>query len=619
MSKKIVYAVGDTEFYYDKDLNKSWIWCWGILFLRFDEELKPLDFYLENKIFPEVDETRYNKTDIVQGGRVETLVNYLLSLEEKTVIYFHNLKADASFIVDYALKNEIMVETLIDDMGLWYTVKIGKAELRDSLKIWNMSLKALAKSFKLSTLKGDMNYNLKRLPNHILTESEQAYFDKDVLILAYIMDFTIRIGLTKLTSASCSANHLIKRLKEKPYIGTPTDFEKREFFYNRDLKTLTLLDNFRLLEHQEVFCRRAYKGGICQVNLDYIGKIIDELMTCGDIVSMYPHKMDKMLLPYGCPDYFKDEIPSNCELAILRIHLKLDGLKPNRISFLQLRGNCRFMNTEFVEKTDLIEEVYLTNIEYDLLFETFEIGYIKIIDGYAFKGAYGMFHEFINDCMFLKESVGKKNPAVKMVGKLLANSSYGKYAQRKESLISKTTIDGNGVIRVVSETDENGETIIEEIKRPLPYIPVAVFITAYSRVQLTKAINDVYGKSRFLYCDTDSIYVLGKWEDEKLETLYKKSEIVNGDFTQDLGKWEIEIPEGCKALFQNPKRYIVCYRVRKNGQTYTRVKRRCAGLPNQYTKKINFKNFKKGSVFPKKVSKFVNGGLAIVDTEFTIK
>lgn len=619
MSKKVTYAVADTEFYYDADLKKSWLWCWGISILKFNEELRPLDFYLENKIFPEIDETKYDKTDIIQGGCIETLVNKLLEFEEKTIVYFHNLKADASFIVDYCLKNSIPFETLIDDMGLWYTVKINNVELRDSLKIWNMSLNSLAKSFKLSTLKGEMNYTVKRLPNHKLTESEQLYFDKDILILAYIMDFTIKIGLTKLTSASCSANHLIKRLKEKPYIGTLTEFEKREFFYNRDFKKLTLLDNFKLLPHQEDFCRKAYKGGICQVNNDYVGKTINELITCGDTVSMYPHKMDKMLLPYGCPDYFKDEIPKDCKLAILRIHIKLDGLKRNKISFLQLRGNCRFANTEFIEKTDLIEEIYLTNIEYDLIFETFNIGYIKIIDGYAFKGAYGMFHEFINDCMFLKEEIGKRNPAVKMVGKLLANASYGKFAQRKESLITKTVLDENGIIKMKSEEDEEGNIIIEEIKRALPYIPIAVFITAYSRVQLTKAINDVYGKKRFLYCDTDSIYVLGKWEDKKLPTIYKKSEIINNDYTIDLGKWEIEIPEGCKALFQNPKRYIICYRVRKNNQCFTRVKRRCAGLPNQYTKKINFKNFKKGSVFPKKVSKFVSGGLAIIDTEFTIK
>jgi hypothetical protein len=107
----------------------------------------------------------------------------------KADLFFHNLKFDGAFIVNYLLKNgftwereaktENTFSTIISKMGQWYMIDVcygykGKKKLHtviyDSLKKLPFKVKDIAKSFKLDLRKGEIDYDAPRPIGHTITE-----------------------------------------------------------------------------------------------------------------------------------------------------------------------------------------------------------------------------------------------------------------------------------------------------------------------------------------------------------------------------------------------------------------------------------------------------------------
>ena len=147
--------------------------------------------------------------DFVLLGSIEDTFNYFKSLKSNIIAYYHNLKFDGSFWLDFLLKelkmkqaffnfssqNELALEQIdtqkmenntfkysISDMGQWYsiTIKINDfiIELRDSLKLLPFTLAKIGKDFKLKHQKLDMEYTGLRYPNCKISDEERAYIRK---------------------------------------------------------------------------------------------------------------------------------------------------------------------------------------------------------------------------------------------------------------------------------------------------------------------------------------------------------------------------------------------------------------------------------------------------------
>ena len=151
----------------------AWVWCAGYqrLFTERSDGLK------------------------IQGN-IKDFVNALCQNETKKV-YFHNLKFDGQFLLNYflakgykyndELKNEKEMSYVIDQTGTFYMLSIifknSKGKIRrvhfvDSMKIYPYSLKVLAKQMKMEEGKGEMDYEILRRPNHKLTDAEYDYLDE---------------------------------------------------------------------------------------------------------------------------------------------------------------------------------------------------------------------------------------------------------------------------------------------------------------------------------------------------------------------------------------------------------------------------------------------------------
>lgn len=88
---------------------------------------------------------------------------------------------------------------LISDEGQFYKIKIrfengNSLELRDSMKLLNYSVDEIAKAFHLDIQKLEIDYNVPRGTNHILTKEETEYLKHDVQIMSLALDRIFKMG-----------------------------------------------------------------------------------------------------------------------------------------------------------------------------------------------------------------------------------------------------------------------------------------------------------------------------------------------------------------------------------------------------------------------------------------
>lgn len=179
------------------------VWAWGVA----------------NLLYPD---------QVSRGTDIQSFFDYCMD-QELRMVYFHNLKFDGRFIVDYLFKNgytwtkerdpgAMEFTTLISDMGQWYNIIIGMPfddygysfimEIRDSLKIIPMSVEEMPGAFGLEENKLELDYNAMRDEGHQLTKQEIEYLNADVIILAKSLVEMLKGGQTRLTTGSNALNFL---------------------------------------------------------------------------------------------------------------------------------------------------------------------------------------------------------------------------------------------------------------------------------------------------------------------------------------------------------------------------------------------------------------------------
>ena len=429
--------------------------------------------------------------------------------------------------------------------------KLRRVSLMDSYKIVPMSLKKVAKDFLGYDMSKDgIDHNIIRSKNYKLEEKEKEYLYEDVKVLKDFISLALLEGVEvtpnyklyfdKMTTASQALNEY-KTILEQIYndneyktiqafnegFKTSLDFVKdqeskgKKVNINKDMLFSGVFP--QLHPNVDCYLRQSYYGGITWKNSNKLNELkqngVDLKGLVYDVNSLYPSVMRTKLLPYGQPKFYeggynsvaqfvKDQYP----LYIQRIRVKMFELKPGKMPNVQIRESVNFKATEYQTSNryydeELKEEKYeecvftFTSVQLDRFLDSYNTPMgIEYIDGYLFKGSYGIFDKYIDTFMQLKET-GKG--AKKATAKLCLNSLYGKFGtnpQREERIVE--FYDG-----VFSTTNRDEEGNLLEYLSDSVYLPMASFITAYARDVLINAVNSVF--DRFLYCDTDSIHILG--------------------------------------------------------------------------------------------------------------
>jgi len=572
-------------------------------------------------------------------NNLDEFMVWVLGLSAHTIVYFHNLKFDGSFIVSWLLKHgykffhgkpadignkEFMVS--ISKMGQWYKINLptkrgrGTIEIRDSLKLLPFSLNKITRDFGVEHQKLEMDYVGERHAGYKMTPEEAAYFRNDLFGLAEALEEVFSRGVDALT------------------IGSECMKEFKAGFDNLDYQCLFPdLTEYELPwgETVEHFCREAYRGGWCYVNPVYQMKRQGKGFTL-DVNSLYPSRMHSeggCYYPVGTPHYISADNPAwgtwyrgqSCLDDVyyyIRVKCAFE-VKPGYLPTVQVHHDNRYNPREYLATSRTGNSAWtrddaghkipaglvtltLTKTDWALFRRHYNLTGLEIIGAVYFTAVTGLFDRYLNKWKELKLTA--ENNVDRTLAKLYMNNLYGKTAANTDSSYKIPRLGADGALKF-DTVEENGKTP--------GYIAVGAAITSYAREFTITAAQANY--DIFCYADTDSIHCIGKPEDAKGVTMHDK----NFNCWKCEGIWRA-------GWFVRAKSYIEVY-----GEDDYLIK--CAGMP-QSCKDLLAKMFRRNDprvvccgyedftafrpgieVHGKLTAKQIPGGVLLVPTTFKFK
>ena len=556
--------------------------------------------------------------DVIVFGCIDDLFNYYAKeVKGNVIVYFHNLKFDGAFWIDWLLrkkkfrqafmqngeriselkafepestegiesvptKNMVNGEFnyLISSMGQWYTIVIKTnnklIEIRDSLKLMPFSLKKLGKDFGTKHQKLEMEYKGFRYPNCYISPDEMEYIKNDVFVLKESLEIMFKAGHTKLTIGSCCLSEFKSMFHHQYYQSLFPDL------YSEPLDK----EEYGASNIGE-YVRNSYRGGWTYLVKGKEKRIHKNGFTA-DVNSLYPSMMSSEsgnVFPVGKPIFWKGNyIPDGIEDCYYFIRFRTQFyLKRGYLPFVQIKNSFLYNGREMLESSDVqwqgkyydqsvdfdgnvvdnIVTLTMTMTDYKLFREHYNVKNFEILDGCYFDCRSNLFDKYIEKYKKIKLT---SKGAMRTIAKLFLNNLYGKMAASEDSSFKYAyMVDGSVKFMTISEN-----------KKKAGYIPIGSAITSYSRnFTIRTAQKNFHGKDKpgFIYADTDSIHC-----DIPLSEV-KGIKIHPSNFNC----WSIE-SEWDIGWFVRPKTYIehVVKQDMESCEPYYDIK--CAGMPENCKK-----------------------------------
>ena len=501
-------------------------------------------------------------------------------------IYFHNLRFDGTFILDWLFSNNYrhtisyarkgQFETLISKDNKFYTITVKwksgyRTEFRDSLKKIPMSVNRAADAYKLPISKLHIDYDEDRPVGHELTDDEREYIANDVCIIAAILHQQLDEGMKRLT------------------VGADSLGEYRTLTGNKSFER-----QFPVLTHDmDSQIRLSYRGGWTYPDPRLLKQIVGPGAVY-DVNSLYPSVMYYELLPWGMPIWFSGAPEPTEQLPLYVVSITfLAKIKPNHVACIQVKNHSIFVQTEYQTEISEPTTLVVTNVDLELWQEHYDLEILSYNGGWYFRGAHNMFEDYIDKWSEVKANAkgGKRE-----IAKLHLNSLYGKFATNPD-VTGRIPVYESGKVALAM-----GDT---QLRNPI-YTAVGAFITAYARRVTIRAAQENYDD--FLYADTDSLH---------LNTLNPPKGVEIHE--SKLGAWKKEY-EFDYAVFWRAKSYCERRPDKTDDMGNTYYETHIAGLPLTVAGTLRLGDFKDGAIFSGKLlPKTVSGGMILVDTEFKLK
>lgn len=536
------------DFETTTDANDCRVWAWGIV---------------------EIEHPEYENVEI--GTDIDSFIERIWKYN--TVTYFHNLKFDGVFILNWLLKNDYAhvqtdflkragtFKTLINDTGQFYSISVkwgnnNTTEFRDSYKKLPFKVEKIAESWGLETSKGQIDYDAHNGPIKPITPEEEDYLRRDVTIVGQAMKLLYDENHKKLTSGADAL------AEYKSIVGV--EWFKRMF------------PTFSFAMDAEI--RRAYRGGFTYRDPRFKGYHKRKGIVL-DVNSLYPFIMMSRILPYGEPRFIEGECLPTAERPLTIFSITFTAkIKKDHIPCIQIKGNPRFGGTEYLSEIKEPVTLMVTNVDWELYLEHYDIDILEYGGGWAFHATKGLFDEYINKWSKIKaESKG----AVRELAKLFLNALYGKFATNPNVTGKIPRLVGD-IVKLIRG--------MEEIKAPV-YTAMGVFITSWARDLTIRAAQANYDV--FAYADTDSLHLFTENIPDAIEVDPNK-----------LGAWKLEY-YFTEAHYVRAK----CYMERtnknfcKHDENNEKHDDKCnivthiAGLPDHVTKTMDFNDLVDKKVF----------------------
>lgn len=515
------------------------------------------------------------------GTTIQQFIDKIFE-QKANYVYFHNLRFDGYFLIHHLVESGKVYkedyDCLISDLNIWYEIKLirGKQVIKlwDSLKKFpQQSVNDIAKMYKIEGKKEKPYFDMYRPELYVPTTEEIEYCLQDSRIIAYAIQDQYSKGFKKMTLASDSFEDVKSRFKGK------YDFQNNM----PELKAET-----------DRFVRESYKGGWTYLNPIYQEKVVKDIRVY-DVNSLYPYVMRDTLLPYGYPTELK---PKGNDLSIMKFEADFK-LKDGYLPTIQIKNHPeRFKSTEYVVDSKGTVELSMTNIDYKLFEEHYDIFYMSEPEYLTFPSKIGMLKDYIDYWIDVKIQASKEHDnATRFLAKRRLNSPYGKTGTKIER-VNKVPLYENGEMGFIEQMTEG---------KPI-YVPYASFVCSQARnITIRSAQKEI---EHFVYADTDSLHLIGEETSGLDVDEYKLGAFkLEGQF--DYGK------------YLRPKTYIHGH---KDGSNMKVDEIKCAGMPDEIKQICTWDRFRVGEEFTpekdgvgKRMQTRVQGGLIIKEYPFTIK
>lgn len=373
----------------------------------------------------------------------------------------------------------------------------------------------------------------------------------------------------------------------------------------------------RIVETNKI-AKRSYKGGISLAGPYHMNAMLKDIQGYEiDVNSLYPSIYGNIMFrqyhqgrDYALPQQQFDQCiqyPSKRQittwshkLALFELDVTasvekdwLPLIKPrtddeynSSMSIIKVYGDPR---EQYWPRINL-NKIVLTAPEMDYLLNHYKITYLKVHRIWTFQrdteleeAGFKHVQKFSKLKQYSKgdNDKGIKFPALRNWSKLELNSAYGKLGNFDKTYDRKIVTESGVEIKIGENPGGN----------KLAHVAAASYITAYGRVYMAEMIHRA-GYENFLYCDTDSMYLIGEPSKEMKQWINDTK----------IGYWALE-KHFTKGKFIKSK----CYGVKlTNGQWQSTA----AG----FDKTIPQNEFTIGTKQIISRSKVVNGGKLIFKT-----
>ena len=519
-------------------------------------------------------------------------------------VYVHNLAYDWQFMRQFLFERFSMPEKQLNvksHVPLFIRFENG-IFLKDSYLLAQKSLEKWANDLEVDHRKavGFWDYNKIRNQDDIFSDEELKYIENDTLALCECIDKTLSILHKSIvtipyTATGIPRNDIIKIGKEN---------NAKDLF-------LKLVSDYSLYESHMINC---FHGGYTHGNRFYIEVTIDDPVECKDFTSSYPYVMLTEKFPMGnflpLADVTPDHIIQNMDKYAFMFRLTLINvrLKDKAYSMPPLQySKCTKCVDEILDNGRILKagmiEIYLTEIDFKIIYDRYDFDLIKISDCYFCIKGYlpRWFTDYIFQLFKDKCTLKGKDPQNYLLSKAKLNSCYGMCVQRP---IAETIIEDyeSGEYTLSEDYDPEYEfnKYVKNYKKILPY-QWGIWVTSYAFQNLF-----ILGgmAKEWIYTDTDSVYAIG-WN-EKAVNQYNDNclqKLKNNGYDAVIyeGKSYIlgqAVTEGDKDRYTEfrvlgSKRY--CGRCKADGKLHITV----AGVPKKGAECLqdNINNFTKGFCF----------------------
>ena len=463
-----------------------------------------------------------------------------LSVNPLLVVWVHNLAYEFQWLSGlYPFTND---EVFFRDVRKpIYCRMFETFELRCSYIQSNMSLSALCKQTgvkqKLSGQKYD--YDKIRYPWTPLSEFEEEYTTVDVESLVKAMKYRVSRGGDNLQTVPLTSTGYVRRECKEAL--------KDYFLDLRELKPAE--KEYRLL-------RKAFRGGNTHANRYYVDKIIDNVYSY-DISSSYPTQQLTQLFPIR-PFKWLDINQRTPKRRVQRV-LQFIGLGYAVVATYQFKNlrlknhrepipyislsRCQAMGTDDMEMIldngRILEcgyiEISLTEIDLQIVLDQYQFDSMDVIEAMVSQKDYlpeqyrKVIQNYYNKKTALKGDDSEDGKYMYMKSKNMLNAVYGMSATDP---VHQDIFYKDGDYKVSTYEDFTQDELLKLLKNAsFPY-QWGVYTTALARKQLQDAIK-LCG-DRIVYCDTDSVKVIGDIDISRLNIKLKEKAIQSKAYADDM-------------------------------------------------------------------------------------